>query len=70
MARLETVKIKSSLVPAGFMVINKSDFDQAKDILYETAPSPDPEKPPLMLEVNETPVDKKTSKKTSQSTDA
>lgn len=68
MSILSTVKIRHSEVPAGYIVINQSDYDPAKHTLFEVPPSPDPEKPPLMLEVNEVP-EKKTTRKTAQPVD-
>lgn len=69
MATIKTVKIRSEVTSAGFMVINESDYDAKKHTLYETPPQPDIEKPPLALEVSDSPAEKKTAKKSSQSVD-
>lgn len=65
MAILKTVKIRSEFTPSGFMIINESDYDAKKHTLYETPPQPDIEKPPLALEVNESEVSEKKTRKTS-----
>lgn len=67
MAIIKTVKIRSEVTASGYIIINESDYDAKKHTLYETPPQPDIEKPPLALEVSDSPTEKKTAKKSTPS---